>query len=336
MADDRREMLKGVLVAAVTPATPDYDVDYDRLRDHYRFIVEGGIRHGVGMVLAVGGGGEGYFLNDEEWSKAVEIFAEEVGGKVPTLVGVFDLNTKHAISKIKYAEDLGIDFVQLAPPHYQRPTDLEVLTHYRLVNDAVSRMGIVLYHTFWALPESYEMTPPVFARLAELENVVGIKWGSDKLKNFTNVLFEFRDRFAFMDNQGWSTALGRPHGMTSFPFFMGNVDPPMAARAGKFFVEGDYARFKAEVSKGGGLRERVRKAIIEEVNGPGSPLWRTTGEGTLAKAAIEIFGRPMGPAFPPQYNLSEEAKAQIKREVGVGEQDPQPEMAGVGAAGGAT
>ena len=165
MADERRDMVKGVVVASVTAATPDFDVDYDRLREQYRFIVEGGIQHGVGMVMAVAGGGEGYFLNDAQWYQSVEIFAEEAAGKVPTLVGVFDLNTRHAIDKIRHAEALGIDFVQLAPPHYEKPTDREVFTHYEMANQAVGKMGIVVYHTYWSLPEYYEMTAPLVDRL---------------------------------------------------------------------------------------------------------------------------------------------------------------------------
>ena len=96
MSDERRELVKGVVVACVTPAAPDYDVDYDRLREQYRFIIDGGVKKGVGSVLAVGGGGEGYFLNDKQWTRSVEIFAEEARGKTTSMVGVFELNARHA------------------------------------------------------------------------------------------------------------------------------------------------------------------------------------------------------------------------------------------------
>ena len=60
----------------------------------------------------------------------------------------------------------------------------------------------------------------------------------------------------------------------------------------------------------------ARQAILEEVHGPGSAERKTLGEGTLGKATMDIFGRPMGPAFPPQYNLSEAAKERLKGELG--------------------
>jgi 4-hydroxy-tetrahydrodipicolinate synthase len=317
MTDERKELIKGVVVASVTAATPDFDVDYDRLREQYRFIVEGGLGYDVGVMMAVGGGGEGYFLNDKQWAESVKIFAEEAEGKVATMVGVFELNTQHAIDKCKYAEELGIDFVQLAPPHYEKPTDLEVFTHYKMVNDAISKIGIIIYHTYWSLPEYYEMTAPLIARMADLEHVVGIKWASTHLGNFIDVLTGFRDRFAFIDNQGWIEKVGEPHGMTSFMFFPGNFDPALAIRVSKHFLAGEYDKYKAERSKGLGPREAVRKAILEEVHGPGSPETKTIGEGTLGKATMDVFRRPMGPAFPPQYNLSEEAKARVRKELGL-------------------
>ena len=317
MTDERKELVNGVVVASVTAATPEFDVDYDRLREQYRFIVEGGVQYDAGMMMAVGGGGEGYFLSDAQWAESVKIFAEEAKGKVATMVGVFELNTKHAIEKITYAEELGIDFVQLSPPHYEKPTDLEVFTHYKMVNDAISKIGIIIYHTYWSLPEYYEMTAPLIDRLADLENVVGIKWASSHLGNFVDVLTGYRDRLAFIDNQGWIDKVGEPHGMKAFMFFPGNYDPGLAAKVGKLFLAGEYDRFSEEKSKGLAPRNAVRKAILEEVHGPGSSEDKTIGEGTLGKATMDVFGRPMGPAFPPQYNLSQEAKARIRQELGL-------------------
>ena len=316
MADERKQMVKGAVVAAVTPATEDFDVDYERLRDQYRFLIEGGIREGVGVILAVGGGGEGYFLDTEQWMNSVKIFAEEAKGKVPTMVGVFELNAAHAVKKIRYAEDLGIDMVQLAPPHYEKPTDAEVFAYYKMVNDSIRKIGIVVYHTYWSLPEYYEMTAPVISRLADLKNVIGIKWASTSLPDFTQVLFGFRDRFAFVDNQGWTQTVGDPHGMQAFMFFRGNFDPPAAAEIGKLFLAGDHKAFVQKVSEKMAFRGPLNREILAEVHGPNSPERKTLGEGTLAKATMDIFDRPMGPAFPPQHNLSEETKARVKKEIG--------------------
>jgi len=268
-------------------------------------------------VLAVGGGGEGYFLNDEQWARSVKIFAEEAKGKATTAVGVFELNAKHAVEKIRYAEDLGIDFVQLAPPHYEKPTDREVLAYYKMVDDAVSKIGVLVYHTYWAVPEYYEMTSPLVARLADLRSIVGIKWASIPLANFTEVLFSYQDRFAFIDNQGWVSALRQSFGMDAFMFFGGNFNPKLAADLARRFLDGDCAGYADGATEGMACRPPLNKAILAEVHGPNSTERKTLGEGTLAKATMDIYDRPMGPAFPPQHNLSEEAKSRIKKELGL-------------------
>ena len=317
MQDERRGLVKGVVVAAVTAATADFEVDYEKLRDQYRFIVEGGVTADVGMVLAVGGGGEGYFLNDEQWVRSVKIFAEEAKGRATTAVGVFELNAKHAVEKIRYAEGLGVDFVQVAPPHYEKPTDREVFSYYKMIDEAVSKIGVLVYHTYWAVPEYYEMTAPLVAKLAELPSIVGIKWASVSLPNFTEVLSKYRDRLAFIDNQGWVSTLRQSFGMDAFMYFGGNFDPKLAADLGRRFLSGDYEGYAEGAAKGLACRGPLNKAILEEVHGPNTTERKTIGEGTLGKATMDLYGRPMGPAFPPQHNLSEEAKARIKEELGL-------------------
>ena len=64
-----------------------------------------------------------------------------------------------------------------------------------------------------------------------------------------------------------------------------------------------------------GFREVLRKAVLEEIHGSGTTERRTIGEGTMAKATMDIFDRPMGPAFPPQHNLSDGEKQRVKQEI---------------------
>lgn len=312
MKDERTEKIQGAIVASVTPATSNYDVDYDRLREQLQFIVNGGVQKGKGVLMVAGGGGEGYFLNDEQWKKTIEILVDVARGEVPTMAGVFELNANFAIEKIKFAEKLGIDFIQLAPPHYEKPTDPEVYTHYKIASDAASKIGIIVYHTYWAVPEYYEITLPLMKKLAKLENVVGTKWASAHTQNFLDVLFELGDEFAFIDNQGWVDKVKQKNGMDAFMYFVGNYDPEAAVKVADLFLEDKLDEFAKEKAKSGALREEVMKAILEEVHGSGTGEMTSMGEGTLGKATMDIVGRPMGPPFPPQHQLSEEAKNKIK------------------------
>ena len=102
-----------------------------------------------------GGNGEGSFLDDDEWRSLAEVLAEEAVGKVPTALGIYELSARAAAKKARYAADLGIDFIQLAPPHYMAPADDDVFGYYKHVNDA-SNIGLVAYNLPWCIPGGYE------------------------------------------------------------------------------------------------------------------------------------------------------------------------------------
>ena len=313
MGKELKEKIRGAIVAAPTPTTPEYDVDLDTYEGNLKFIVDGGLREGVGCLMAAGGGGEGYFLNEEEWRSVIETLANVAGDKVPTMAGIFELSAKHAIEKMKYAEDKGITFIQLALPHYEKPTDIEVYKYYKMMDEAVSDVGIVVYHTYWAMPEYYEITLPLMTKICNLNNVVGIKWGSTRTTNFLSVLMALRDKVSFIDNQGLVRLIKASYGMKAFMFFEGNYDPKTAVRISNLFTSGDYEKYAEEMGKASAIRNLVHSEILRIVQSTGAiGETKTLGEGTLNKTTMELAGRYCGPPFPPQFELTKEQKAEIR------------------------
>ena len=310
--EELKERIRGAVVALATPATPDYEVDLPRFRENVRFSMKG-VEGGLGCLMAAGGGGEGYFLNTSQWKSLIEAFAEETGDRVSTMAGVFELNAKHAIDKIKFAEELGIDLVQLAPPHYEKPTDLEVYTYYQIVNDAIQDMGIIVYHTYWSMPEDYEITLPLMNRITDLDRVVGIKWASTSLKNFTDVVFNLRDQVSIIDNQGWVDLVRADHGIKAFMCFVGNYAPNKTTRLARLFLDGEYEEWAEEKSRALAHRAVIMREILSLIHGTvGKGEVCTLAEGTLSKTTMEIVGRPIGPPFPPQYELTPGQKSDLK------------------------
>ena len=103
---------------------------------------------------------------------------EVANGRVPILVGVFELSAREAVKKAQFAAQVGADFVQVAAPHYMLPTDQEVIEHFRRINDSVD-IGIFAYNTPWAMPQpGYDFTETVFEQFVAMENVEGVKWSS--------------------------------------------------------------------------------------------------------------------------------------------------------------
>jgi len=298
MTDTRRQRLVGPVIALRTFRTEDGRLDLDKQRRHLDWMIEQGINQGNGVVMGAAGGGEGYFMDDGEWRAVVELTAEVCRGRVPSVSGVFDLSAREAAKKAAFSEQVGIDFVQVQPPHYMVPTDDEVLAHFQAVNDAAG-VGIMCYNSPWAMPNpGYEFRPPLLERLLELENVVGVKWSSFDLRNYVTCLRLFASEVNFINNQPpFVLSLPIKLGMTGFINAHGNCAPRLVLHIWDLWKNKKYDEYDDLI-----LRMYVDPQL--RIHMPEELQWRGMGEGPLARLGMEAMGLKMGPTFPAQQPLS--------------------------------
>jgi len=280
--------------------TEKYEVRYDRIAEHVNWLIEHGIKEGDGVIMAAGGLGEGYFLNDEEHKKIMKTLVEAADGRVPTMVGLFELDGRAAVKKAKYAEDVGVDFLQVNPPHYTRPVDDEVYEYYRMINDAAD-VGIVVYNTPWC-SMGFEIRAPLMAKLVKLENVAAVKWSSFDFGNFVTVLKKFADEVNFIDNMG--TVLGHMLGMKGFISHVANFNPEVELKLWELLKKGKYLEYMKEYDRTHGWQAEVSAA--EDITHMG------LGEGTTSKGVLEAAGLDVGPPFPPQKRMPKEEVEKIR------------------------
>jgi len=300
----RRDRLQGIVVSVPTPCNSKFEIEHGKLGDHIAWLVESGIREGTGVVMAAGGIGEGYFLSSDEHRGVMKTLVDAAGGRVPTMTGVFELSTRAAVERARFAEDAGIDFLQVNPPHYMKPSDDEVFRHVQMINDAAD-VGIMVYNTPWAMPQGYEITPELLARLAELESVMGVKWASFDMGNFLRGLRLFANRFNFIDNQ-LAFSIGHMLGMKGFISFIANFAPELEIRLWGLLQRREYERYNEEYG-------RTHFDPFAELRHPEEPSWSGVGEGSIGKAVMEIAGKPFGPPFPPQVELPKAEKERLRR-----------------------
>ena len=118
----RQEKLVGPVVSLPTFVDDNHNLLLDRQEKHIRWLMDHGIGvNGNGVLLAAGGYGEGYFLDDGELFALIDMLVDTAAGRAPTMVGVFDLNARMAARRSRYAGDAGIDFIELGLPHYSCP-----------------------------------------------------------------------------------------------------------------------------------------------------------------------------------------------------------------------
>jgi 4-hydroxy-tetrahydrodipicolinate synthase len=165
-----RDHLKGIWAAALTPFRPDGAIDEDGFRRNLRHWVDD---LGIDGVFVSGKQGEFFSMSLAERKRTFDIAVEEIGGS-RTILSCSDQNLDTVIELARHAQAIGSDYIVVHAPvlHFLTRQDDTLLAYYRAVSEAVD-IGIAL----WSHPDSgYLMSPELCACVAELPNVVAIKY----------------------------------------------------------------------------------------------------------------------------------------------------------------
>ena len=181
-------MFTGCGTALVTPFRQDLSLDEATLRALVRRQIEAGIN----FLVPCGTTGESPTLTRAEHLRVVEITLEEAQGKVPVLAGAGGYNTREVIELAGEAEALGADGILSVTPYYNKPTQEGLYQHYRAIAEA-TRLPIVVYSVQGRTGINVE--PATLARLAKIENIVGVKEASGNIGQMATVLHEVPAEF---------------------------------------------------------------------------------------------------------------------------------------------
>lgn len=298
MVQKYRDKLIGVVISLPTWVDEDHNLLLKQQKRHIEWLVEKGITTGEAVILGAGGLGEGYFLSDEEWYHITGTVAEAADGKVPTMMGIFELSAREAAKKAQYAAEAGIDFIQLAPPHYMVPSEDDVFYHYEYVNDRAD-IGIMAYNVPWAMPQpGFDFTEELIHRFLELEHVAGIKWSSFNHKHYLRVLRTFHQKLNFIDNM-MIFSLGAKLGMKGFIDFHANAAPRLSLHLWELLKAKKYDEFDE-------LYLKIRFDPYLKTVTPEMREWVGVGEGPTTRLTCYLLGLDAGPFYPAQAPLSEE------------------------------
>ncbi len=172
-------MFTGSLVALVTPFAED-EVDYETLRE----LVDFQIRSGTDGIVPVGTTGECPTLSYEEHKKVIEVVVQESAGQVPVVAGTGSNSTDEAIELTRYAKQVGADGALIVVPYYNKPTQEGLYQHFAAIAEEVD-IPIILYN----IPGrcGVNMEPRTIAKLAEIDNIVGIKEATGQLDQVSEI-----------------------------------------------------------------------------------------------------------------------------------------------------
>ena len=231
-------MIKGSLVAIVSPMREDGSLDYDA----YRRLIEWHIAEGTNGIVAVGTTGESPTVDHDEHCELIRVAVETVRGRVPVIAGTGGNSTTEAVELTAFAKGVGADASLQVVPYYNKPTQEGLYQHFRKVAESVD-LPIILYNVPGRTVA--DLSTETTLRLAQVPGVIGIKDATGDLGRGADLLKRAPKPFAVYsgnDDTALALMLLGGHGVISVT---ANVAPRLMAEMCKAALAGDLSGARA-------------------------------------------------------------------------------------------
>ena len=181
--------LFGCGTALVTPFRADGAVDEQALTR----LVNWQIESGINLLIPCGTTGEASTLTESEWLRVIELTVQTAAGRVPVFGGCTHNATAEAVARTKKLSKIpGLTGILTANPYYNRPSQEGQYQHFRAIAEA-TELPVLLYNIPGRTGANLE--PATAFRLAEIENVIGIKESSGSINQITDLITQVPANF---------------------------------------------------------------------------------------------------------------------------------------------
>ncbi len=243
-------MIRGSLVALVTPMHADGSLDWQALDA----LLDWHIESGTNGIVAVGTTGESATLAVDEHCEVIGRVIERVAGRIPVIAGTGGNATAEAVELTREAQALGADACLLVTPYYNKPTQEGLYQHYRHIAEAVS-IPQILYNVPGRT--GVDMLPETVARLADIDNITGIKEATGDLDRARETIAICKGRMAvYSGDDATATELMLMGGDGTISV-TANVVPAQLAEVTRLALAGEAAAAHALDSKLSALNEAL-------------------------------------------------------------------------------
>jgi len=185
------QVLKGSIVALVTPMKKNGDIDFLSLDK----LIEWHISNGTNAIVSVGTTGESATLSVKEHLKVIEHTVKKVDKRIPVIAGSGSNSTSQAIETTCESEKIGADFALLVTPYYNKPSQNGLIEHYSKIADSCD-IKQILYNV--TSRTACDILPTTVGTLSKHENIIGIKESLDdelRIKELIEISTNHKDEF---------------------------------------------------------------------------------------------------------------------------------------------
>ncbi|TXL62642.1 4-hydroxy-tetrahydrodipicolinate synthase [Zeimonas arvi] len=227
-------MIKGSLVAIVSPMHEDGSLDFDA----YRKLIDWHVAQGTAAIVAVGTTGESPTVDVDEHVELIRVAVEHSAGRVPVIAGTGGNSTREAIELTEHAKKVGAQGTLQVVPYYNKPTQEGMYRHFRAVAEAVD-LPMIVYNVPGRTVA--DLSNETTLRLAQVPGIVGLKDATGDIARGSALLAALPGHFAVYSGNDDSAlalmAMGG-HGIISVT---ANVAPGQIARMCELALAGDWA-----------------------------------------------------------------------------------------------
>ena len=236
-------MFHGSITALITPFI-NGEVDWKAFDN----LVEWQIEKGTHGLVPCGTTGESPTLSHDEHMAIVERCVQIVKGRIQVIAGSGSNSTKEAIALTAHAKSVGADGALIVTPYYNKPSQDGMYQHFKAINDAVS-IPVLLYN----IPgrSIVDMNVETMARLAKLDNIVGVKDATSDLYRPLITRQVIGDDFCQLSGDDCTAGAFLAQGGVGCISVISNVAPEQCAQMQNAWAAGDmetYARLRDALS----------------------------------------------------------------------------------------
>jgi 4-hydroxy-tetrahydrodipicolinate synthase len=228
-------MIKGSIVAIVSPMREDGALDFDA----YRRLIDWHVAEGTNAVVAVGTTGESPTVDPEEHGELIRVAVEAAKGRIPVIAGTGGNSTSEAIALTRHARSVGAAATLQVVPYYNKPTQEGLYRHFRAIAESVE-LPMILYNVPGRTVA--DLANDTTVRLSQVPGIVGIKDATGDLARAADLLKRLPANFAVYsgnDDSALALILMGGQGVISVT---ANVAPRGVAEMCKAALAGDFAR----------------------------------------------------------------------------------------------
>jgi len=190
--------LSGALTAIITPFD-DGAVDHEAFAD----LVDRQIERGIDGLVPCGTTGEAATLSHGEILSVVETAVDAADGRVPIVAGTGTNDTRKTVERTRaVAEIAGVDAALVVAPYYNKPSQEGMYRHFTEVAQN-GELPVVLYNV--PSRTGVSMSAETVARLAEHDEVIGIKEASGDMRLVSRIVEKAGDDLQLLSGDDFTT-----------------------------------------------------------------------------------------------------------------------------------